>query len=145
MVRRPNETSNGKDEPDLPPNIFVIGLLHDLKRGGYSWQAWGAFWRASWIRSMQIFGLNDELRTSWLRFTVAGVIGITLAGLAVFRVFGLTHAIWILLTSLLGWGVLMFDLALHLRLMVNLQSGELQHSLCWPYRLTELPGLPAVR
>src|SRR3989442_1346275 len=80
MVRRPNETSNGKDEPDLPPNIFVIGLLHDLKRGGYSWQAWGAFWRASWIRAMQIFGLNDELRASWLRFTVAGVVGIVLAG-----------------------------------------------------------------
>src|SRR5439155_440687 len=80
MVRRPNETSNGKDEPDLPPNIFVIGLLHDLQRGGYSWRAWGAFWHASWIRSMQIFGLNDELRASWLRFTVAGVIGIALAG-----------------------------------------------------------------
>src|SRR3989442_8851753 len=80
MVRRPTETSNGKDEPDLPPNIFVIGLLHDLKRGGYSWRAWGAFWRASWIRSMQILGLNDELRASWLRFTVAGVIGIVLAG-----------------------------------------------------------------
>ena len=144
MVRRPNETSNGKDEPDLPPNIFVIGLLHDLNRGGYSWHAWGAFWRASWIRSMQIFGLNDELRASWLRFTVAGVIGIVLAGLAVFRVFGSTDAIWFLVTSLLGWGVLMFDLALHLGLMVNLESGELQHSLGWPNRLTELRGLAAV-
>ncbi|HXM52445.1 MAG TPA: hypothetical protein VN913_04105, partial [Candidatus Binatus sp.] len=143
MVRRPNETSNGKDEPDLPPNIFVIGLLHDLKRGGYGWHAWGAFWRASWIRSMQILGMNDELRASWLRFTVAGVIGIGLASLAVFRVFGLTDAIWFLVTSLLGWGVLMFDLALHLGLMVNLESGELQHSLGWPNRLTELRGLAA--
>src|SRR6266550_2640103 len=125
MVRRPNETSNGKDEPDLPPNIFVIGLLHDLNRGGYSWRAWGAFWHASWIRSMQIFGLNDDLRASWLRFTVAGVI-------------------WFLATSLLGWAVLMFDLALHLGLMVNLESGELQRSLGWPNRLTELRGLAAV-
>ncbi len=144
MVRRPSEPSNGKDEPDLPPNIFVIGLLHDLKRGGYSWRAWGAFWHASWIRSMQIFALNDELRASWLRFTVAGVIGIVLAGLAVFRGFGSTDAIWFLVTSLLGWGVLMFDLSLHLGLMVNLESGELQHSLGWPNRLTELRGLAAV-
>ncbi len=144
MVRRPTETSTGKDEPDLPPNIFVIGLLHDLKRGGYSWQAWGAFWRASWIRSMQILALNDQLRASWLRFTVAGVIGIALAGLGVFRLFGITEAIWFVVTSLVGWGVLMFDLALHLGLMVNLESGELQQSLGWPNRLTELRGLAAV-
>src|SRR6202023_3268339 len=103
MVRCPSETSKGKDEPDLPPNIFVIGLLHDLKRGGYSWQAWGAFWRASWIRSVQIFGMNDELRASWLRFTVAGVFGIVLASLAVFRAFRLTElrglaAVWV------AWG-----------------------------------------
>jgi phosphatidylglycerophosphate synthase len=144
MVRRPSEPSSRKDEPDLPPNIFVIGLLHDLKRGGYSWHAWGAFWRASWIRSAQIFGLNDELRGSWLRFTVVGVIGIVLAALGVFRAFGLTDAIWFLGTSLLGWGLLMFDLALHLGLMVNLESGELQRSLGWPNRLTELRGLAAV-
>jgi len=62
----------------------------------------------------------------------------------VFRVFGSTDAIWFLVTSLLGWGVLMFDLALHLGLMVNLESGELQHSLGWPNRLTELRGLAAV-
>src|SRR5438477_3740182 len=123
MVRRPSEPSNGKDEPDLPPNIFVIGLLHDLQRGGYGWRAWGAFWRASWIRSMQIFALNDELRASWLRFTVAGVIGIVLAGLAVFRGFGSTDAIWFLVPSLLGWGVLMFDLALPLGRRVNRESG----------------------
>src|SRR2546428_11916101 len=95
MVRRPNETSNGKDEPDLPPNIFVIGLLHDLKRGGYSWRAWGAFWRASWIRSMQILGLNDELRASWLRFTGAGGIGIVLAGSAGVPGGGATGGLWV--------------------------------------------------
>ncbi len=144
MVRRPNERSGGKDEPDLPPNIFVIGLLHELKEGGYSWRAWAAFWRASWIRSMQIFGMSDELRASWLRFTVAGVIGIVLAALGAFYAFGLHDAIWFLVTSLLWWGVLMFDLALHLGLMVNLESGELQQSLGWPNRLTELRGFAAV-
>src|SRR5260370_39945974 len=113
MVRRPSEPSTGKDEPDLPPNIFVIGLLHDLKRGGYSWHAWGAFWRASWIRSAQIFGLNDELRGSWPRFTVVGVIGSVLAALGGFRAFCLTDANWVLWTSLRGGGVLVFGPALH--------------------------------
>jgi cardiolipin synthase len=144
MVRRPSERSGGKDEPELPPNIFVIGLLHDLNEGGYSWRAWGAFWRASWIRSMQIFGLSDELRGSWLRFTAAGVIGIVLAALGAFYAFGLNDAVWFLVTSLLWWTVLMFDLALHLGLMVNLESGELQPSLGWPNRLTELRGFAAV-
>ena len=144
MVRRPNERSGRKDEPELPPNIFVIGLLHDLKEGGYSWRAWATFWRASWIRSMQIFGMSDELRGSWLRFTLAGVIANLLAALGVFYAFGLTDAIWFGITSLLWWGVLMFDLALHLGLMVNLESGELQHSLGWPNRLTELRGFAAV-
>ena len=144
MVRRPNERSGRKDEPELPPNIFVIGLLHDLKEGGYSWRAWATFWRASWIRSMQIFGMSDELRGSWLRFTLAGVILNALAALGVFYAFGLTDAIWFGITSLLWWGVLMFDLALHLGLMVNLESGELQHSLGWPNRLTELRGFAAV-
>jgi cardiolipin synthase (CMP-forming) len=144
MVRRPNETSGRKDEPDLPPNIFVIGLLHDLKEGGYSWRAWGAFWRASWIRSIQIFQLSDELRASWLRFMATGLLGIALAALGVFRAFGLNDATWFLVTSLLWWGVLMFDLALHLGLMVNLESGELQQTLGWPNRLTELRGFAAV-
>ena len=144
MVRRPNERSGRKDEPELPPNIFVIGLLHDLKEGGYSWRAWAAFWRASWIRSMQILGMSDELRGSWLRFTLAGVIANLLAALGVFYAFGLNDAIWFGITSLLWWGVLMFDLALHLGLMVNLESGELQHSLGWPNRLTELRGFAAV-
>jgi len=144
MVRRPNETSGARDEPDLPPNIFVIGLLQDLNHGGYSWRAWGAFWRASWIRSAQIFQMSDELRRSWLRFLALGVLGILLVSLGVFRAFGLNDAIWFLVTSLLWWGVLMFDLALHLGLMVNLESGELQPSLGWPNRLTELRGFAAV-
>src|SRR5260370_35679675 len=110
MVRRPSETSKGKDEPDLPPNIFVVGLLHDLKRGGYSWQAWGAFWRASWIRSMQIFGLNDELRASWLRFTVVGVLRLVLAAAGGRRPFGLTPGFWILRTSLRRWCCPTFEL-----------------------------------
>jgi cardiolipin synthase len=144
MVRRPSETSGAKDEPDLPPNIFVIGLLHDLKQGGYSWRAWGAFWRASWIRSAQIFQMSDELRRSWLRFLALGVLGIVLVALGVLRAFGLNDAIWFLVASLLWWGVLMFDLALHLGLMVNLESGELQPSIGWPNRLTELRGFAAV-
>src|SRR5256884_6590097 len=114
MVRRPNETSNGKDEPDLPPNIFVIGLLHDLNRGGYSWRAWGAFWRASWIRSMQIFGLNDELRASWLRFTVAGVIGIVLAAGAGFPWDAAPAARLFPLRRRLGIGATVDALALYL-------------------------------
>jgi phosphatidylglycerophosphate synthase len=144
VVRRPTERAGEKDEPDLPPNIFVIGLLHDLKNGGYSWQAWGAFWRASWIRSVQIFQMNDELRASWLRFTVFGVITIVLASVGVAGYFGLVDAGAFFVTSLIWWGVLMFDLALHLGLMVNLESGELQPSLGWPNRLTELRGFAAV-
>ena len=144
VVRRPTEGPGHKDEPDLPPNLFVIGLLHDLKEGGYSRGAWAAFWRASWIRSMQIFHLNDELRASWLRFSITGAIGIVLTALAVLRAYGMTEAIVFALTSLLWWGVLMFDLALHLGLMVNLESGELQSSLGWPNRLTEVRGFAAV-
>ena len=144
VVRRPTEGPGHKDEPDLPPNLFVIGLLHDLKEGGYSRRAWAAFWRASWIRSMQIFHLNDELRASWLRFSITGAIGIVLTALAVLRAYGMTEAIVFALTSLLWWGVLMFDLALHLGLMVNLESGELQSSLGWPNRLTEVRGFAAV-
>ena len=144
MVRRPTEGPGHKDEPDLPPNLFVIGLLHDLKEGGYSRRAWAAFWRASWIRSVQIFQLNDELRASWLRFSIVGVMGIMLAAVAVLRTYGTTEAILFFLTSLLWWGVLMFDLALHLGLMVNLESGELQSSLGWPNRLTEVRGFAAV-
>lgn len=144
MVRRPTETPGKKDEPDLPPNIFVIGLLHDLKEGGYSRRAWGAFWRASWVRSMQIFQMNDELRASWLRFSIVGVMAIVLATLGVLRYFGLSDSIAFVSTSLAWWGVLMFDLALHLGLMVNLESGELRRSLGWPNVLTETRGFAAV-
>ena len=144
MVRRPSERAGDKDEPDLAPNIFVIGLLHDLKRGGYSRQAWAEFWRASWIRSVQIFQMNDELRSSWLRFALFGVIGIGLISVAVLGYFGLIDGVAFLLSSLAWWAILMFDLAMHLGLMVNLESGELQPSLGWPNRLTELRGFAAV-
>src|SRR5438876_3457640 len=144
VVRRPTERAGRNDEPDLPPNLFVIGLLHDLKEGGYSRRAWGAFWRASWIRSVQIFQMSDELRASWLRFSVAGVILIAIATAGVTATFGIGEAIAFSLTSLLWWGVLMFDLAMHLGLMVNLESGDLQHTMGWPNRLTELRGFAAV-
>src|SRR3989442_9846455 len=64
--------------------------------------------------------------------------------LAVCGASGPRIAIGSVVSSLLVWGVLMFDLALHLGLMVNFESGELQHSLGWPDRLTELRGLAAV-
>jgi phosphatidylglycerophosphate synthase len=144
VVRRPTERSGQKDEPDLPPNIFVIGLLHQLKDGGYSRRAWAEFWRASWVRSMQIFHLNEELRASWLRFTVSVAVAIVIASLVALRFAGLPDASWFLATSLVWWAVLSLDLALHLGLMVNLESGELQHSLGWPNRLTELRALAAV-
>ncbi|HEX9096007.1 MAG TPA: CDP-alcohol phosphatidyltransferase family protein [Candidatus Dormibacteraeota bacterium] len=144
MVRRPTETSGQKDEPDLPPNIFVIGLLHQLKEGGYSRRAWADFWQASWIRSMQNLQLNEELRASWLRFTALVGVAIVIAAAVALRFAGVNEASWFLGTSLLWWAVLSFDLALHLGLMVNLESGELQHSLGWPNRLTELRALAAV-
>jgi len=144
VVRRPTQTSGPGDEPDLPPNIFVIGLLHALEEGGYSRPAWAAFWRASWVRSMQIFHLNDELRGSWLRFTAVVGAAIVIAAVVALRFAGVTEATLFLVSSLLWWGILSFDLALHLGLMVNLESGELQRSLGWPNRLTELRALAAV-
>lgn len=144
MVRRPTERPGQNDEPELPPNIFVIGLLHDLERGGYSARSWAEFWRASWIRSVQIFQMNDELRASWLRFTVAGAIGILMASAGVLWYFGLPEAAPFLITSLIWWGVLMFDLSMHLGLMVNLESGDLQRTLGWPNRLTEIRAFCAV-
>ncbi len=144
MVRRPTERTGQKDEPDLPPNIFFIGLLHELRNGGYSRKAWGAFWRASWVRSLQILEMSEELRASTLHFAVAGAVGILLVSLAVLRYFGLPEAVPFLLTSLLWWAVLMFDLSMHLGLMVNLESGELLPTLGWPNRLTEIRGFAAV-
>ena len=144
MVRRPTERPGHHDEPDLPPNIFVIGLLHDLEKGGYSRKAWSAFWRASWVRSMQILEMNPELRASWLRFLLAGALVIVLVAVGVFAYFGLPEAAPFLITSLLWWGVLMIDLSLHLGLMVNLESGDLQRTLGWPNRLTEIRAFSAV-
>jgi len=144
VVRRPTERPGRNDEPDLPPNLFVIGLLHDLKEGGYSRHAWAAFWRASWIRSIQILEMSAELRASWLRFSVTGIVVIALSTVAVTAYFGIGQGIPFALTSVLWWGILMFDLAMHLGLMVNLESGELQQTLGWPNRLTELRGLAAV-
>jgi cardiolipin synthase len=144
VVRRPDEKTGQKDEPELPPNIFVIGLLHDLRNGGYSRRAWASFWKASWVRSMQILQMNPELRASWLRFSLAGLFAIVLATLGVYSYFGLADALAFAVTSLLWWAVLMFDLSLHLGLMVNLESGELQQNLGWPNRLTELRGFAAV-
>src|SRR5438128_11242384 len=97
VVRRPTEGPGHKDEPDLPPNLFVIGLLHDLKEGGYSRRAWAAFWRASWIRSVQIFQLNDELRASWLRLTILGAFGVVLAAVGVVRAYGVAAPLVLLL------------------------------------------------
>jgi len=143
VVRDPTRTTARNEEPELPPNIFVIGLLHDLKAGNYSRQAWGAFIRASWVRSLQIIQENGELRSSWLRFAVAGITGIVIATVAVLR-FAPQDALLFLVTSLLWWGVLMSDVGLHLGLMVNLESGELQRTLGWPNRLTELRGFSSI-
>jgi len=132
------------EEPELPPNLFVIGLLHDLKAGNYRRKAWGAFWRNSWIRSLQILQEQTKLRRSWVRFTVAGTSAILVAGLVVLRFAPPAQALLFTLTSLLWWAVLMADLGLHLGLMVNLQSGEMERSLGWANRLTELRGFAAV-
>jgi phosphatidylglycerophosphate synthase len=88
--------------------------------------------------------MSEELRDSWLRFTLAGVVLILAAAAGVLRYFGLAEAIAFVLTSLVWWGVLMFDLSLHLGLMVNLESGEMLQSLGWPNRLTEIRGFAAV-
>jgi phosphatidylglycerophosphate synthase len=138
--RRPPES----EEPDLPPNIFVVGLLHQLKAGGYSLRAWGAFWRDSWVRSVQIVQEHPELRASWLRFSLAGMTGIVLATVLVVRYASLSESLLFLGTSLAWWTILMGDLALHLGLMVNLESGELEREIGWPNRLTELRAFASV-
>ncbi len=144
MVRRPSQKPAQTDEPELPPNLFVIGLLNDLKKGAYSRRAWGAFWRASWIRSIQIMQEHDELRASWIRFAVAGATAILLGSVAVFSAAHAMESLWFLITCLTWWGVLMLDMGLHLGLMVNLETGEMQRSVGWPNRLTELRGFSAV-
>lgn len=136
--------ASSAEEPELPPNLFVVGLLHDLKAGKYSARAWAAFWRNSWVRSAQIIQEHAELRSSWIRFTTAGAVFIVVAASAVLRFAPPQEALVFLLTSLLWWAVLMADLGLHLGLIVNLESGELEESLGWPNRLTELRGFAAV-
>jgi len=144
VVKRPSQKPAQPEEPELPPNIFVIGVLNDLKKGAYSRRAWGAFLRASWIRSLQIMQENEELRGSWIRFAIAGATGILLGSVAVFSAAHAMESLWFLITCLLWWGVLMTDMGLHLGLMVNLESGEMQRSLGWPNRLTALRGFSAV-
>jgi cardiolipin synthase len=143
-MRDPSRRPRQGEEPDLPPNIFVIGLLHDLKAGNYSRKAWGQFWKASWIRSMQIMEEHDGLRHSWLRFAALGVVGIVLVSLVVVGYRPPAESAWFFVTSLIWWAVLMTDLGLHLGLMVNLESGELANSLGWPNRMTELRGFASI-
>lgn len=134
----------GDEEPELPPNLFVIGLLHELKAGNYSARAWGVFWKQSWIRSLQIMRENPALRRSWLAFAGAGAIGILIAGGVVTRFAGPAAVALFLATSLLWWAILMADLGLHLGLMVNLESGELRQTIGVPNQLTELRAFAAV-
>ena len=132
------------EEPDLPPNIFIVGLLHQLRAGGYTFTAWRVFWRDSWVRSLQIIQEQPELRASWLRFALSGVTGIVLATVLALRFLSLSESLLFLLTSLAWWAVLMTDLALHLGLMVNLESGELEREIGWPNRLTEMRAFSSV-
>jgi phosphatidylglycerophosphate synthase len=143
MIRDSKRKPGDPPELELPPNIFVIGLLHELKAGGYSRKAWAAFWKAAWIRSLQIIQDNDGLRHSWVRFMAWGGAGILVA-VVVLRFAPVEEALYFLLTSLLWWGFLMADLGLHLGLMVNLESGEMRQSLGWPNRLTELRAFGAL-
>lgn len=134
----------GADEHELPPNLFVIGLLHELKTGNYSARAWAAFVKASWIRSLQIIRESPALRGSWLSFAGAGAAGILVAGGLVSRFARPTETILFVVTSLLWWAILMVDLGLHLGLMVNLESGELRSSIGVPNQLTELRAFAAI-
>jgi len=134
----------GVEEPELPPNLFVIGLLHNLKAGNYSLSAWGRFWRDSWIRSVQIVRENPRLRASWLRFAAFGTVGILATGALCYWFIAPQDTVPFVLTSLAWWAVLMGDLGVHLGLMVNLESGELQGGIGVPNRLTELRALAAV-
>jgi phosphatidylglycerophosphate synthase len=144
VIRDPNRRTGEPQEPELPPNIFVISVLHDLKAGNYSRKAWGNFWKAAWIRSVQTIQDNDGLRASWVRFMSWGGAGILIATVVVLRFAPVEEALPFLLTSLLWWGFLMGDLGLHLGLMVNLETGDLQTSLGWPNRLTVLRAFSAL-
>jgi cardiolipin synthase len=144
VIRDHSKRSQGVEEPDLPPNLFVVGLLRDLKEGGYSLHAWGRFWRDSWVRSVQMIQEHAELRQSWIGFGLVGATAIITVSLASLRFLPAEEAFWFFLSSLLWWAVLMTDLGLHLGLMVNLETGEMERSLGWPNRLTELRGFSAV-
>jgi len=134
----------GAEEPELPPNLFVISLLHDLQVGNYSRRAWGVFVRDSWRRSWQTIMENPGLRRSWLRFTTAGTVGILVAGGVCAWLVAPSETVLFLATSLLWWAVLMADLGLHLGLMVNLESGELRRTIGVPNMLTELRAFGSI-
>ncbi len=134
----------GVEEPELPPNLFVISLLHDLQVGNYSRRAWGVFVRDSWRRSWQTMMENPGLRRSWLRFTTAGTVGILVAGGVCAWLVAPSETVLFLATSLLWWAVLMADLGLHLGLMVNLESGELRRTIGVPNMLTELRAFGSI-
>jgi len=143
-MRDAGRGAGGVEEPELPPNLFVIGLLHNLKAGNYSLRAWAVFWRDSWIRSLQIVRDNPRLRASWLRFVGAGTIGILAASFVCARFIAPRDTIPFLITSLIWWAVLMADLGVHLGLMVNLESGELQRRIGVPNQLTELRAFSSI-
>src|SRR5438445_10497569 len=110
----------GVEEPELPPNLFVISLLHDLQVGNYSRRAWGVFVRDSWRRSWQTLMENPGLRRSWLRFTTARTIGILVAGGVSARLVAPRATVPLLATSVLRCARLMADLALRLRPLLTL-------------------------
>jgi phosphatidylglycerophosphate synthase len=93
---------------------------------------------------MQILEMSEDLRGSWLRFTAAGVLAILLASAGVLWYVGPSDVVAFFLSSLAWWAILMFDLSMHLGLMVNLESGELLRTLGWPNRLTEIRGFAAI-
>jgi phosphatidylglycerophosphate synthase len=132
------------DEPDLLPNLFIVGLLRDLKARNYSWRAWTTFLRDSWVRSVQIIDEHADLRASWARTATVGAIVILLATAGVLQFAGLSESLWFLATSLIWWAVLMTDLGLHLGLMVNLETGELRRTIGLPNLLTEIRAFSAV-
>jgi cardiolipin synthase (CMP-forming) len=144
VVRDRSKRPPQSDEPDLPPNLFVIGLLNDLKNGGYGGRAWVTFLRNSWVRSVQIAQEHDDLRGSWIRFALAGLTGIIVVTLGVLRFNPTGDSLLFLGTSVLWWAILMADLGLHLGLMVNLETGEMERTIGVPNQLTELRGFSSV-
>ena len=72
--------------------------------------------RLLWI-GQTASAVGDSLIPVAMAFAVLGLggsatgIGLVLAAVGVFYTFGIHDAVWFLVTSLLWWGVLMFDLA----------------------------------